>query len=76
MSQNLKPSKTRGSTVQGIESSTASSPKRKSTISSQQAKRFIDAAREAGCSEDEAEIRENMKRIAKARPKPDAKNDG
>ena len=33
-----------------------------------QAKRFIDAAREAGCSEDEAEIRENMKRIATAKP--------
>ena len=35
--------------------------------------RFIEAAREAGCSEDEAEIRENMKRIAKAKvaQKPD-----
>ena len=29
-----------------------------------QARRFIDAAREAGCSEDEAEIRESMKRVA------------
>ena len=45
-----------------------SSRPQKSLTSSQQAKRFIDAAREAGCSEDEAEIRENMKRIAKARP--------
>jgi hypothetical protein len=35
--------------------------------SSAQSKRFIEAAREAGCSEDEAEIRENMKRIAKAK---------
>jgi DNA-binding IclR family transcriptional regulator len=34
-----------------------------------QAKRFIAAAREAGCSEDEAEIRENMRRIASAKPK-------
>jgi hypothetical protein len=31
-----------------------------------QSQRFINAAREAGCSEYEAEIRENMKRIAKA----------
>jgi hypothetical protein len=34
-----------------------------------QSKRFIEAAREAGCSEDEAEIRENMKRIAGAKHK-------
>jgi hypothetical protein len=40
---------------------------------SDQAKRFIEAAREAGCSEDEAEIRENMKRIAKAKPAPKGK---
>ena len=39
-----------------------------------QRSRFIDAAREAGCSEDEAEIRENMKRIATA--KPDLKESG
>ena len=32
-----------------------------------QAQRFIAAAREADCSEDEAEIRENMKRLAVAR---------
>ncbi len=32
-----------------------------------QAKRFIDAAREAGCSEDEAEIREAIGRIASAK---------
>jgi hypothetical protein len=50
--------------------------KAKPATSSNQAKRFIEAAREAGCGEDEAEIRENMKRIAKAKPKPDAKNDG
>ena len=29
-----------------------------------QRERFVEAAREAGCSEDEAEIRETMKRIA------------
>jgi hypothetical protein len=33
-----------------------------------QSARFIEAAREAGCSEDEAEIRESMKRIAQAKP--------
>jgi hypothetical protein len=33
-----------------------------------QAKRFIDAAREAGCSEDEAEIRENVRRLATPKP--------
>ena len=38
--------------------------KPRSRTDSAQAKRFIEAAREAGCSEDEAEIRENMKRIA------------
>lgn len=38
-----------------------------------QADRFIKAARAAGCSEDEAEIRENMKRIAAVKvAKPDA----
>ncbi len=37
-----------------------------------QAQRFIEAAREAECSEDEAEIRENMKRIAEAKPKAPA----
>lgn len=39
---------------------------------SAQRDRFIDAAREAGCSEDEAEIRETMKRLApvkSAKPK-------
>jgi hypothetical protein len=40
----------------------------KSTKQTAQAKRFIEAAREAGCSEDEAEIREAMKRIAQAKP--------
>jgi hypothetical protein len=38
-----------------------------------QAKRFIEAARAAECSEDEAEIRENMKRIASAKPVPSTK---
>lgn len=37
---------------------------------SAQSKRFIEAAREAGCSEDEAEIRENMKRIAPVKETP------
>ncbi len=32
--------------------------------------RFIRAAREAECSEDEAEIRESMRRIASAKSKP------
>jgi hypothetical protein len=32
-----------------------------------QAQRFIEAARSAGCSEDEAEIRDNKKRIARAK---------
>lgn len=32
-----------------------------------QSERFIEAAREAGCSEDEAEIRESMKRLATAK---------
>jgi hypothetical protein len=33
-----------------------------------QRERFIEAAREAGCSEDEAVFDENLKRIAKAGP--------
>ena len=33
-----------------------------------QRNRFIEAAREAGCSEDEAEIVENLKRVFKAKP--------
>ena len=32
--------------------------------------RFIKAAREAECSEDEAEFDQNLKRIAKAKTKP------
>jgi hypothetical protein len=40
---------------------------------SEQAKRFIEAAREAGCSEDEAEIRETMKRLAPVKPKLEKK---
>lgn len=34
-----------------------------------QRQRFIDAAREAGASEDEAVFRENLKRLATAKPK-------
>jgi hypothetical protein len=33
-----------------------------------QRQRFIDAAREAGASEDEAVFNENLKRLAKAKP--------
>jgi hypothetical protein len=36
-----------------------------------QRQRFIDAAREAGASEDEAVFRENLRRLAKAKPKED-----
>ena len=32
--------------------------------------RFIEAARKAECSEDEAEFDENLKRVAKAKAKP------
>jgi hypothetical protein len=42
-------------------------PRKKDTSRSQQSQRFIEAAREAGCSEDEAEIRENMRRIARVK---------
>jgi hypothetical protein len=35
-----------------------------------QRKAFIAAAREAGCSEDEAEFDANLKRIASAKPAP------
>jgi hypothetical protein len=42
-----------------------------------QSQRFIDAAREAGASEDEAVFDENLKRIAKVKPKTEeAKSDG
>ncbi len=37
-----------------------------------QSKRFIEAARNAECSEDEAAFDEAMKQIAKAKPKPDS----
>jgi hypothetical protein len=40
---------------------------------SAQAKRFIEAAHEAGASEDEAVFRENLKRLAKAKPKSEPK---
>jgi hypothetical protein len=35
-----------------------------------QQKRFIEAAREAGASEDEAVFDENLKRVAKPKPQP------
>ena len=38
-----------------------------------QSQRFIEAAREAGCSEDEAVFDENLKRIAKAKEQPKLK---
>ena len=37
-----------------------------------QSRRFIEAAREAGASEDEAVFDENLKRLATAKPKPKA----
>jgi hypothetical protein len=40
------------------------------TTSKEQSKRFIEAAHEAGCSEDEAVFNENLTRIATAKPKP------
>lgn len=36
----------------------------------EQHKRFIEAAREAECSEDEAVFDENLKRLVTAKPKP------
>lgn len=36
----------------------------------QQGERFVEAAREAGASEDEAVFDENLGRIAKAKPPP------
>ena len=52
--------------------STSKKPKGRS--SKPQSERFIEAAREAGCSEDEAEIRENMRRIALSKVvKPEAR---
>lgn len=40
-----------------------------------QRQRFIDAAREAGASEDEAVFRENLKRLAKAKPRQERQNE-
>ena len=40
-----------------------------------QTKRFIEAARNAECSEDEAVFDENLKRIAKVKPKNGAKKE-
>jgi hypothetical protein len=37
-----------------------------------QSARFIKAAREAGCSEDEAVFDENLKKIARHKPTPDS----
>lgn len=42
---------------------------KKTKPKSDQRQRFIEAAREAGASEDEAVFRENLKRIAKHKPK-------
>jgi hypothetical protein len=42
----------------------------KKTKTTKQSKRFIEAAREAECSEDEVVFDENLKRIVKAKPKP------
>jgi hypothetical protein len=38
-----------------------------------QSQRFIEAAREAGASEDEAVFDENLKRVAKPKPTPGVK---
>jgi hypothetical protein len=40
------------------------------TTNPKQSQRFIEAAREAGASEDEAVFDETLKRIAKAKPEP------
>jgi len=40
-----------------------------------QRQRFIKAAREAGASEDLREFEENLKRIAKVKPRNEAKKD-
>jgi hypothetical protein len=37
---------------------------------SEQSKRFIEAARNAGCSEEEAVFDENLKKIARHKPPP------
>jgi hypothetical protein len=39
---------------------------------SEQSRRFIEAARAAGASEDETVFDENLKRVAKAKPTKDA----
>jgi hypothetical protein len=43
--------------------------KKKQTAETQ-SKRFIEAARKAGCSEDEAVFDENLKKIARHKPLP------
>jgi hypothetical protein len=48
----------------------SSSPKADSGVN--QSARFIKAAREAGCSEDEAVFDENLKKIARHKPPPAA----
>jgi hypothetical protein len=40
-----------------------------------QSDRFIEAAREAGCSEDEAAFDEMMRKLTKAKPPPKADKD-
>jgi hypothetical protein len=51
-------------------------PSRKTTNSKKaQSRRFIEAAREAGASEDEAVFRENLKGVATAKEKPRPRDD-
>jgi hypothetical protein len=38
--------------------------------------RFIEAAREAGASEDEAVFKQNLKRVATAKPQPEKPSTG
>jgi hypothetical protein len=45
------------------------------TVDKTQRQRFIEAAREAGASEDGAVFDENLKRITKAKPKGDPKTE-
>lgn len=40
--------------------------------STDQSKKFLDAARELGCDEDEAAFEDKLRRIAKVKPKPEA----
>lgn len=47
------------------------SMRKKAEVNKAQRQRFIEAAREAGASEDEAVFDETLKRLATARTKPD-----